>query len=112
VIFDEEYQRSVVTPGPGDYRSAAGVIKRHGLAQEAFHDEDGYCTVGALREVMGVGTGAIDLHPLADMLGSTPGPVKLNAFDVVTGWNDMHGRTPEDVITLLEQAAEKLEADR
>lgn len=109
-----------MTANAHTYRAAADVIKRYGLAKQAYHSEDGYCTAGALRYVTGRvrAVEAPEIVELAKLIGGyhacqNPDCAGLgahsNAFDVVTDWNDDPNTTPEDVIGLLEQAANEME---
>jgi hypothetical protein len=111
------------------YRGAARVIREGGLAKGTFTDGESHCTVGAL-DVAAIKQGLPSvryrdpgqvLPHLADVLGYTPTvecscgdpacTLRDAAFVAITQWNDQPGTTERDVITLLEQAAEKLEAD-
>lgn len=107
---------------PAVYRKAAQVIRTGGLTQGAFFTDDGkHCTVGALRTLTGSLPETYRFLPLlADLIGGPqPCPcggtgcgTALDPYGNVTRWNDHPQRTPDDVLLLLEQAAEKLEADR
>jgi hypothetical protein len=100
---------------PAVYRTAADRIRKGGLIKGDYSDGQGnYCTLGA---VGWPGTTYIQsiarAELLADLIGYTPELYDLKgAPAIVTHWNDAEERTAEDVITLLEQAAEKLEANR
>lgn len=95
---------------PAVYRKAAAVIRKGGLVKGAFSTGYGYCTLGAIgynHTAMQEGTARATV--LADLIGNVH---QENPAKVISAWNDAEERTPDDVITLLEQAAEKLEANR
>jgi hypothetical protein len=103
----------MTTLDPAIYRKAAHVIATGGLAKGTFSRPDlapvPHCTVGALMEATGR---ALDNHStevefLDHLLGIAPCGIPAS----VTRWNDRPETTADDVITLLEQAAEKLEAE-
>jgi hypothetical protein len=109
----------VSTLDPAVYRRAADVIRQGGLAKRAYRSGSTHCTVGALRTARQldalVGSPLADepwTVPLAEMLGLPIGDAPCHAGALITVWNDEEERTEQDVILLLEQAAEKLEADR
>lgn len=109
---------------PSVYRKAAAAIRTGGLEKNAYgpidSDRQPHCTVGALRHATGQPWVSFSiLGPLADLLGPQPCPcghadcgICEDPFGVITRWNDADGRTQDEVLLLLEQAAEKLEADR
>jgi hypothetical protein len=74
------------------------------------------CTVGALQKATGqreLYNGAPEVQYLGHLLGLPPdGGCGDNGLTRVTRWNDRPETTADDVITLLEQAAEKLEANQ
>jgi hypothetical protein len=97
----------MTTLDPAIYRRAAAIIRTDGLAKGHFKAHQGervaLGTIGALRAAAARG----DLYYtspegqfLADLLGRN-----------VVLWNDRPQTTADDVIALLERAAEKLEAD-
>lgn len=109
---------------PAVYRKAADVIRKSGLEKNNYGDMNTdrvpHCTIGALRYATGQPWVSFSiLGPLADLLGPQPCPcgnancgICEDPFSAITRWNDHPQRTPDDVLLLLEQAAEKLEADR
>ncbi len=94
------------------YRRAAEIIRTGGLAKGEYETFDGeHCTIGALREASGESElieGKL-LDPVADLIGRKPAET---TFTTITIWNDVDGRTVEDVVALLEQVAEKVEANQ
>jgi hypothetical protein len=103
---------------PTVYRQAADVLRHDSWGQGRLHGSDGtHCLVGALCVVTGKNGNLLakvepELTPLADLLGGNPACGGELAEIVIINWNDADGRTADEVVTLLEQAAEKLEADR
>lgn len=115
-----------------DFRRAAHIIRTGGLAKGTYVNGVGeHCTAGALRVTHRGSTVHYDrprmqaeLITLSELLGRTIVPCYCGKPDcctdedghtplnVVAVWNDAGSRTTEDVVTLLEQAAEKLEADQ
>jgi hypothetical protein len=108
-----------VNARPDILRKAANVVRK-GWVQGELEDPMGrHCALGALRTVSDVELYTMPLPQdpvfaevtlLADLIG--PNPHTTDAHSTLTDWNDEPGRTADDVITLLEQAAEKAEADR
>lgn len=101
------------------FRRAAEVIRIGGLTKNAYEDDTRHCAIGALMAARGVSMWNVtsvwpEVSYLVDLLGgsgvSRPNTV-VPGSDMVADWNDRADRTADDVITLLEQAAEKLEAD-
>lgn len=104
---------------PAVYRRAADVIRTGGLAKGVYRRGTTHCVVGALRVARQrdpqAGSFRSDVPwttPLSEMLGLAVLPDNpFQTIRVVSQWNDAPERTPEEVVTLLEQVAEKLEAD-
>jgi RNAse (barnase) inhibitor barstar len=98
---------------PEILRKAADVIRTGGLVKGTFDTRDGqHCTVGALWAAVGGNVMEnldAEVDVLAEMIGVGPG---LMSSTAIFHWNDQPETTAEDVVTLLEQAAEKLEAAR
>jgi hypothetical protein len=106
----------VSNPDPAVYRKAADVIREGGLAKGVYGTDGGqHCLVGAMfqakQDLHLRVTADAEARYLAELLG-LPGRANEISHYGVAVWNDAPERRPEDVITLLEQAAEKLEADR
>jgi hypothetical protein len=108
----------VTTHDPAVYRKAADDIRKKGLKKGSFTGLDGsHCTMGALMHVTD-NPHLLDLDDpyiitLSDMIGFDPDNVeKLARTQFIAVWNDKRERTVWDVVGLLEQAAEKAEADR
>lgn len=105
----------MIAPDPADYRAAANLIRAGGLAKRTYRNPEtgGHCTIGALAEVTGKDTSSVMssglLDPLCQLLGASD-PRHSILFTRITNWNDLDNTTEDDVILLLEQAAEKLEA--
>lgn len=113
-------------PDPATFRQAAQVIETGGLEKKRYGPvnrmDRPHCTVGALYAAHGNMT--VSIHPevayLAEMLGvaGVAGPVcgccgvQGNAIGQIANWNDADETTQQDVVDLLTQAAQKLEADR
>jgi hypothetical protein len=110
----------MTTLDPAIYRKAAHVIREGGLTKGSYYrldlDPVPHCTVGALQKATGqreLYNGAPEVQYLGHLLGLPPdGGCGDNGLTRVTRWNDRPETTAEDVITLLEQAAEKLEANQ
>lgn len=100
----------MTTLDPGIYHQAADTLRRDGLGKNGFHTLAGeHCVVGALMTAVGTKDfmEVFDYAALlAEMLGGTAG-----FFTVVT-WSDWPDVTTDDAVALLEQAAEKLAANR
>jgi hypothetical protein len=99
---------------PGQYRNAAAQVRRRGKATGSFQDADGrVCTAGALQfafhDTLDEG---LALRQVARMLGWAGDDSSLGSLTAVATWNDQPHITAEDVALLLEQAAEKLEAEQ
>jgi hypothetical protein len=109
----------MTTLDPAVYRKAAHVIREGGLAKGSFavRQSDGgmaHCTVGALREATGqqeLYDASPEVQYLGHLLGLTPCNCGCGAPRVVD-WNDRPQTTADDVIALLTEAAEKLEANQ
>jgi hypothetical protein len=96
------------------YRKAAELLRQDGWTQGAFFDETGkHCLVAAVR--------AANLEITSEWEFPLSAGLKYQLHKTLreqwgsrlslTWWNDAPGRTADEVITLLEQTAEKLEAD-
>jgi hypothetical protein len=111
----------MTTLDPAYYRKAADIIDTGGLAKGAYvcHvlGRTEHCTVGALQEATGEGlvNSSPEVQYLGHLLGLPPGCDcdNLHCGDIVsvTRWNDQPQTTAADVIALLTEAAEKLEAN-
>jgi hypothetical protein len=99
--------------GPGEYHRAAALIRRRGKATGCFEDEQGrICAAYALNLAFLNPSGEIEaLQQVAGLLGWADGKSEQRALDAIANWNDRSDTTTEDVAHLLEQAAEKLEAE-
>lgn len=87
-----------LTPAKQALLDAAQYIRDHGWCQGRFYDGDRVCLLGALI----VSTqGRQEYAAAAAALYQANGPVSSDAHD----WNDAPGRTKEEVIAALEQAA-------
>jgi hypothetical protein len=108
----------MTTLNPAHYRKAAQVIREGGLAKGGFavRQSDGrtaYCIVGALCQATGQNLyNDPEVQYLGHHLGLLASP-GYRSCDVtqITRWNDRPETTANDVITLLTEAAEKLEAE-
>jgi hypothetical protein len=95
------------------YRAAAADIREHGLAKGDYVVGASHCTVGALQSAALTHPEVNiqrEAHYLAGLLGLDTGRFEMHYG--VAYWNDREETTADDVVTLLEQAAEKLEADQ
>jgi hypothetical protein len=93
---------------PEVLRKAAQVLREGGWVQGALQTSRGqHCTLGALWEALYGGSVQPEVNLLSELIGDTDS----SEWEVLIDWNDYDGRTEADVLTLLEQAAEKLEAD-
>lgn len=113
----EERRRLVTEPRevrPEDFRRAADVLREGGLARETYRDHKtgGHCIIGALMAAKGVHWWR-EVEPHVDFLGEMLGSAGsgTRAFGEVAIFNDDVAESVEEPIRLLEQAAEKLEAD-
>jgi hypothetical protein len=97
------------------YRETAKLLRKRGWTQGVPHNAAGNrCLVYAVDCVlMQLGQGGVDgtmqnvASPLMEALGLAPSVYWATLVD----WNDEPGRTFDEVITLLEQTAEKLETN-
>jgi hypothetical protein len=98
---------------PRQYRTAAALVRRRGKATGCFIDaENRVCAVGALQHLYLTTKDEKEaLQQVADMLGWADGKSGRTALGTIVDWNDHPSTTAEDVAQLLEQAAEKLEAE-
>jgi hypothetical protein len=99
---------------PRQYRKAAALVRQRGKATGCFIDaENRVCAAGALQHLYLTTEDEKEaLRQVAAMLGwVTYGTSGLTALGTITAWNDRPDTTTEDVAQLLEQAAEKLEAE-
>jgi hypothetical protein len=103
-----------VTANPATFRAAAQLIRDKGLAKGTFGvtPDSPHCTVGALRTVNPGVSYWVDDNEDLRVLGGLLGLNGEFLWADIALWNDREETTEQDVITLLEQAAEKLEADR
>lgn len=109
---------------PDVLRGGAAVIREDGLTKGTFAkvldvhgQQTAHCTVGAL--MAAVGDHQLDIRSvqpeidlLVQMLGCPPLHNNSSSVVGIYSWNDAARRTADDVTTLLEQAAEKAEADQ
>lgn len=109
------------------YREAAEYLRRNGWTQyqmyKGFRGTDTFsgeaCISGA---VYAACAGVSRVLSMSDVMPVKAWPEALSFLSGmvgaddrdsgIVGWNDKAGRTSEEVIALLEQAAEKTEADR
>jgi hypothetical protein len=98
---------------PRQYRKAATLVRQRGKAIGCFIDADGrVCTAGALQHLYLTSKDEKEaLQQVATMLGWTGRESSRGALGIIADWNDRSDTTTEDVAQLLEQAAEKLEAE-
>jgi hypothetical protein len=100
-----------------DLRAAADLIRKGGLAKGSFYrrpagEDTSYCTVGAIVETHGDYILSFMDSPALVKVRELLGIVDpAHPWIAIARWNDQPERTDKDVITLLEQAAEKLEAE-
>lgn len=97
------------------YTRAADIIRERGWVQGQYSTEDGVCLVGALTEAeieLHIHTMSAVLNIAAILIhkeGSDEG------FDTttksITGWNDVDHRIEDEVIGLLKEAADMMEAE-
>jgi hypothetical protein len=99
-----------------DFRAAADRIRTGGLIKGAYHDGQGYCTVGALTyDGLSYSRYHQELTLLGQLIGVQFEPCPCgepsclvadgrSPHSVVTNWNDDPERTVEEVIALLERA--------
>jgi hypothetical protein len=97
------------------YRETAKLLRKRGWMQGAPHNAAGNrCLVYAVECIlMQLGQGGLGstMQNVASPLMETLGLAPSIYWDTLLDWNDAPGRTFDEVITLLEQTAEKLEAD-
>jgi hypothetical protein len=98
---------------PRQYRKAATLVRQRGKATGCFIDaENRVCTAGALQHLYLTTEDEHEaLRQVAAMLGWAYEQSGPTALGTITNWNDRPDTTTEDVALLLEQAAEKLEAE-
>lgn len=103
------------TTVPEALMAAADLIEQHGLAQDMFLSADGrYCAWGAINKAV---TGIADdaLNPLSGEAVSRLQKFldRVEPHDVrsVTVWNDAYGRTADEVIEALRDAASAAESE-
>jgi hypothetical protein len=109
----------MTTLDPAIYRKAAQVIHEGGLAKGTYYRKDldpvPHCTVGALQKATGqreLCNVSPEVRYLSHLLGPTPCDCDCGFTSIsVTRWNDRPDTTADDVIALLTEAAEKLEAE-
>jgi hypothetical protein len=97
------------------YRETAKLLRKKGWMQGAPYNGAGnQCLVYTVDCILRrLGQGGLEgtmldvASPLMEALGLAPSAYWATLLD----WNDEPGRTADEVITLLEQTAEKLEAD-
>lgn len=99
-----------MTADPAVFHQAAERILTGGHTKGTFKENGRYCIVGALlpggvRRNLALYPRQEEVQLLAELLGI---PATLRC---IIQWNDARERTAEDVLTLLEQAAEKAEAN-
>jgi hypothetical protein len=106
----------MTTLDPAVYRKAADVIREGGLTKGVFYRPDldpvPHCTVGALQQA--TGKELCNVSPEVRYLGHLLGLCGCGCSRgiSVTRWNDRPQTTAADVIALLTEAAEKLEANQ
>ena len=93
-------------------RLAKSLIEKFGWTKGTLYSPDGsMCAVGAILKAEGLNSQVLPLdiaNPLVDAMSRVsvdPYGRNLNASDI-TGWNDYHHRTKEEVIKAFEMAAE------
>jgi hypothetical protein len=79
---------------------AAEILREKGWVQDVMHSDQGYCMVGAI-EAAARGSHHFRFA-VQDAVNRHLGRHKSDALSV---WNDMPGRTREEVIAALEAAA-------
>ena len=104
MLYDTKWDRPVVDAVGQDLLNAAEYIERHGWCQSRAFDGDRACMMGAIYAATGgtfrgLTVGAVDeryLNAVMRVLLIAPSP---------TRWNDEKGRTKQEVIDALRQAA-------
>jgi len=82
---------------------AADLIEEKGWVQEAFSNRYGYCAIGAIRECIWGKDVPSNSPELWD--GAIERLVKTVREAHIPSWNDAEGRTKEEVIAKLREAA-------
>lgn len=92
-----------------DLRAAADVLRRDGWCQRAWRDGDARCVAGALTRAV------MDRTEAEGSNFDRPWQAASDALTLQVGqaamiWNDVNGRTADEVIAALEAAADAAEA--
>lgn len=93
------------------FRQAADYIRQHGWTQNTYENTAGQvCTSGALLKVTRSDMVVGHTYPGSDW---TDAVRELNKFvaEPVAYWNDQPGRTEAEVLEVLDQLAEKYDAN-
>ena len=103
-------------------QGAKNVLLEKGWTQHHYRDDDGYCSVGAIREAMGWWNleyleGA-DAFGFMEIINTATDFIRVETtkqgFTHVPSWNDLNGRTFGDVMEIFDAAilaAKQAEAD-
>lgn len=97
-------------------RRAADLIRHEGHTKRVYHDESGYCLVGAVQATI-VHTCDVPLVSRARDCDCMPAfspawravGVAFGGFNRMVEWNDLAETTGQDVIDLLMNAAKQIE---
>ena len=84
---------------------AADLLERDGWCQREFEDAQGrYCLVGAINRAPSPGVYSLELE--IQRLSATGYMQTFLGMEPMR-WNDMHGRTKEEVVSALRRASEE-----
>lgn len=83
------------------FQIIANYIREHGWCQGEFHSPDGKaCLAGAI-EITGFG--GKTYREVLEKINKTPHPNNCpHGYSCISDWNDVPGRTVEEVLALLE----------
>jgi hypothetical protein len=98
----------IAVVGPQELRAAAELIRTKGHCKHELHDDEGrYCAVGA---IFAVTAGLDSLPPFLNSISGElfPGQFEYGQENLVC-FNNHPDTTAEDVISVLEKAAARLE---
>jgi hypothetical protein len=107
VVIEQPRDTPTITTDPVSQLlwDAADLLERNGWCQREFEDEQGrHCLVGAINRAPSPGVYSLELE--IQRLSATGYMQTFLGMEPMR-WNDMHGRTKEEVVSALRRASEE-----
>jgi hypothetical protein len=83
-----------------NFQIIADYIREHGWCQGEFHSSDGrVCLAGAIETT---GFGGKTYREVLEKINRTTDPDYPHGYSCISDWNDVPGRTVEEVLAILE----------